>query len=1008
MTPVISAKVRPRIALVAHSVSEQVYGAERSFLDLAAAVDPAHFALSCIVPGRVDSYMAAMARFTTDVSVLQYGWWGREGVGREDEIAQFMAHFRSREVDLVHVNTITLISPLIAARRLGLPAILHARELIGLDDWLSAHFGLPPHTIVSTVQAHADFIIANSQAVHGAFQGVVPTYELHNCVDVDRLDILHAIEPGLLKIGIISSNHLKKGVDDFMRLALAAKGDPRLRFIVFGPRNDHTAALEAIAQQEGGAGGNLEFRDYVPDPLEALRELNVVVSFSSVAESFGRTIAEAMAARRPVVAYDWGATRELVRHGEDGFLVPYLRYEQALDHLVTLADNPDRVLSMGENGRRRACASFSSTTFAAKLRTIYESILSDWTDKKSVFGRALRSDATRRDLEAQLTQLRAEIATAGALDGSARRLSDVVAQLAQSHDEITRALAAVAAAEHEHAQLRADVAALRGDNARLAAELDSATLPAGRVRARSGAWIYVDPEDGRGKQLIVSQGDLNPPSLVVWHALLAERRWTHVVDVGANYGEMLVSGGLPPGACITAIEPNPAVAARLQRTLREAGVPATILGCALSDAEGEGRFVVDAAWSGTSRLATPEDAGGTIVRLTTLGALLRGFNRPLGEMLAAVKIDVEGFEAAVLRGGMPELAQLGAFTALVEIVRGAPADVAWIDERFDTRVLELGDGGRLVPVPRGQLSQFLDSGRYYAHDIVVSLSSPLSRAEAAFEVERAALQSRVGDLTQALRQAGVDRETAVAGLESAIAGLEARVATLDRSRANAEAALARSAAAVIARLDEEACLSVSDGHRQRTASELASGRRIGVRPRWAAARGDLGRDRRDWLAGYRGYRAALDRQPLLAGVLVQAGHCLKELGFLPAAEGYYRSGLLLGAPFADTAEHLAFVAGQNGCPLAETEIRRLADRVVRQDSGLEQLPTFDDLVIIAAYLGIADGVDASVLAALMREGASTHTAVAGMLLRFERAAPPRGGWRPVAPGRIALAGLPAP
>jgi len=141
---------------------------------------------------------------------------------------------------------------------------------------------------------------------------------------------------------------------------------------------------------------------------------------------------------------------------------------------------------------------------------------------------------------------------------------------------------------------------------------------------------------------------------------------------------------------------------------------------------------------------------------------------------------------------------------------------------------------------------------------------------------------------------------------------------------------------------------------------------------------------------------------------VQAGHCLKELGFLPAAEGYYRSGLLLGAPFADTAEHLAFVAGQNGCPLAETEIRRLADRVVRQDSGLEQLPTFDDLVIIAAYLGIADGVDASVLAALMREGASTHTAVAGMLLRFERAAPPRGGWRPVAPGRIALAGLPAP
>jgi hypothetical protein len=78
-----------------------------------------------------------------------------------------------------------------------------------------------------------------------------------------------------------------------------------------------------------------------------------VVSFSLVAESFGRTVVEAMAARRPVIAYRWGALPELVRDGVDGFLTPYLGIAEALHHLADLADHPERVLEMGGHGRAR-------------------------------------------------------------------------------------------------------------------------------------------------------------------------------------------------------------------------------------------------------------------------------------------------------------------------------------------------------------------------------------------------------------------------------------------------------------------------------------------------------------------------------------------------------------------------------------------------------------------------------------------------------------------------------
>src|SRR5262249_27696892 len=119
---------------------------------------------------------------------------------------------------------------------------------------------------------------------------------------------------------------------------------------------------------------NLRFTDYVADPVDAVRQVNVVVSFSVVAESFGRTLAEAMAGRRPVIAYDHGAAPELVRHGIEGFVIPPFDIEGALVHIETLADNPERVAAMGDAGRARAKELFAPAVFASHLNEIYDRI----------------------------------------------------------------------------------------------------------------------------------------------------------------------------------------------------------------------------------------------------------------------------------------------------------------------------------------------------------------------------------------------------------------------------------------------------------------------------------------------------------------------------------------------------------------------------------------------------------------------------------------------------------
>jgi glycosyltransferase involved in cell wall biosynthesis len=114
-----------------------------------------------------------------------------------------------------------------------------------------------------------------------------------------------------------------------------------------------------------------------------VRQLNVVVSFSAVAESFGRTLVEAMAARRPVIAYNSGAVPELVRHGLDGFVIPPFDIEQALAHIETLADDPKRVVAMGEAGRVRARALFSPSVFTTELNAIYRRVLAMNSGKRA-------------------------------------------------------------------------------------------------------------------------------------------------------------------------------------------------------------------------------------------------------------------------------------------------------------------------------------------------------------------------------------------------------------------------------------------------------------------------------------------------------------------------------------------------------------------------------------------------------------------------------------------------
>ena len=119
------------------------------------------------------------------------------------------------------------------------------------------------------------------------------------------------------------------------------------------------------------------------------------------------------------------------------------------------------------------------------------------------------------------------------------------------------------------------------------------------------------------------------------------------LDIGTNVGEVLLNFAKrvgPDGRAI-GFEPNPETLAKCRHNLRLNGFSnVEVHGFALGDTQGEvsiGR--VDETNAGADRVVA---SGGVAVPLTTLDEFAKSLER-----LDLIKIDVEGFDLKVLRGG---------------------------------------------------------------------------------------------------------------------------------------------------------------------------------------------------------------------------------------------------------------------------------------------------------------------------------------------------------------------
>ena len=295
-----------------------------------------------------------------------------------------MAIARRVGADLLHTNMEVLLEGALAAALLKKPHVLHYRG--NTLDRPKLVFD----ALVAAWTRGADHVYCISGATAELFRrrGHQDKVEvLYNPVDLASFGAARSSDEvrqtlgalaGQQLIGTVGRIHPRKDLETFIRAAaIVASTVPTAHFVVVGAaeadvEKSYQERLDQLVR-ELHLEDRLTFAGARRDIPAVMRALDLFV-LTSRHEGFGRVVAEAMAAARPVVVTEEGALPELVEGGQAGLCAAPGDAEGFARQILRLLGNAEVAAALG---RRAAAAArkFDAETIAERVWTRYQALV---------------------------------------------------------------------------------------------------------------------------------------------------------------------------------------------------------------------------------------------------------------------------------------------------------------------------------------------------------------------------------------------------------------------------------------------------------------------------------------------------------------------------------------------------------------------------------------------------------------------------------------------------------
>lgn len=194
-------------------------------------------------------------------------------------------------------------------------------------------------------------------------------------IDVDAYQPQTDEPKGAPVVTLIARMLRDKGINEFVEAAhlLHAEG-VRARFVLVGdPDLENPTSIPPDRLQAWNGVQGVEWWGWRADIAQILAQSHIAC-LPSYREGLPKSLLEAAAAGLPIVTTDTVGCREVVRDGENGYLVPVGDARALADAMKKLIEDPALRKKMGAVGRARAEAEFASPRIIAETLAVYDSL----------------------------------------------------------------------------------------------------------------------------------------------------------------------------------------------------------------------------------------------------------------------------------------------------------------------------------------------------------------------------------------------------------------------------------------------------------------------------------------------------------------------------------------------------------------------------------------------------------------------------------------------------------
>jgi glycosyltransferase involved in cell wall biosynthesis len=353
-----------KICFLSHT--SELNGAELNLLQILEEIDRTKYDPSLVVP-REGLLSEAAEKLGIETDIVPAKWWltEREKVWKQPiswiwnrlAIRVLARRIAQKRVDLIFSNSSASAIGALAAKKTQTPHIWYIHELLGgKAPQLTYMYG--QNALAKKILGLSCRVLVNSLATEAFFEDKTHVQLVYNGIRFQDIDghetkaLAHQWELGDKDVvfGMVGKICKEKGQREVIEALQKIGYDRPIKLLIVGDVKSRAyfAELQRICKT-GDICGRVIFTGYRRDVYRVLSLMDCLV-VASHAESFGRTIIEAMSVKIPVIAVKSGGIPEIIVQGTNGFLLDSRDPDVIKEGMVSFLENKDIHRRAAEEG----------------------------------------------------------------------------------------------------------------------------------------------------------------------------------------------------------------------------------------------------------------------------------------------------------------------------------------------------------------------------------------------------------------------------------------------------------------------------------------------------------------------------------------------------------------------------------------------------------------------------------------------------------------------------------